>query len=209
MAINLKKGQTINLDKDQNDLSRITIGLGWDVKVKQQDGGFFKKLFAAPEEDFDLDAFAVMLGTNGKIQNFGNKLVGSDVIFFNNLRHPSGHIWHTGDNLTGEGEGDDEQIVVNLRDMGQHIDRIVFAVNIYQGTQRGQHFGQVENAFIRAVDGRNNEVARYNLSDDSTYNNMRAVTFAECYRKDGGWKFRAIGEPEETDQLSQLLQRYV
>jgi tellurium resistance protein TerD len=209
MAINLSKGQTINLDKDVNDLSKICIGLGWDVKKKNAEGGFFKKLFAAPEDDFDLDAFAILLGENGKIMNFGNKLVGSDVIFFNNLHHPSGHIWHTGDNLTGEGEGDDEQIMVNLRDIGQHYHRIIFAVNIYQGTQRGQHFGQVENAFIRAVDGRNNEMLRFNLSDDSTYNNMRTVVFAEVYRKDGGWKFRALGDPSETDQLGQTLQAYM
>lgn len=209
MAINLQKGQTINLDKDANDLSKVTIGLGWDVKEKKVEGGFFKKMFAAPPEDFDLDAFAVLLGANGKIMNFGNKLVGSDVIFFNNLHHPSGHIWHTGDNLTGDGDGDDEQIIVNLRDMGQHYDKIIFAVNIYQGQQRNQHFGEVENAFVRAVDGRGQEIARYSLSNDPEYNNMRGMFFAECYRKDGGWKFRAIGESVASDQLGQMLQRYV
>lgn len=214
MAINLQKGQTINLSKDgdagaDQALSKVTIGLGWDVKKKNAEGGFFKKLFAAPEDDFDLDAFAVLLGANGKIMNFGNKLVGSDVIFFNNLHHPSGHIWHTGDNLTGDGDGDDEQIIVNLRDMGQHYDRIVFCVSIYQGQQRGQHFGQVENAFIRAVDANGQEICRYNLSEDPTYNNMRGMYFAEVYRKDGSWKLRASGEPIATDQLGQMLQRYV
>jgi stress response protein SCP2 len=124
------------------------------------------------------------------------------------MRHPSGHIWLTGDNRTGAGDGDDEQIIVKLDSLDPKYDRILFLVAIYQGRKNNQHFGMVENAFIRAVDSHGKEIAKFSLSGDSTYNGMCSMTFAEVYRKDGTWKFRAIGDPHSTDSLSELLKGY-
>ena len=138
------------------------------------------------------------------------KLVGGDVIFFNNLRHSSGNIWHTGDNLTGEGEGDDEQIIVKLSQLDACYDKIVILVSIYRGTERGQDFGQVENAFIRAVDARGQEMLRYDLSNEEKYDGMCSMIFGEFYRRNGGWKFRAIGTPYQTDSFVSILrERYL
>jgi stress response protein SCP2 len=175
------------------------------------------------------------LGTERQLVN-GNRLPlqQSDVIYFNNLTAPSGnlgvyngltkeqierkvkelvtkgeYIIHTGDNLTGEGEGDDEQIIVRLGALPQRVQKIVFVVCIYQGKQKKQHFGMVENAFIRAIDGKGQEIARFNLSTDANFNGKRSVTFAEVYRKDGDWKFRALGETHETDLFIHLLKQYL
>ena len=221
--INLQKGQTIDLRKgdrgESYDLSTVTIGLGWDVRQKPATGGFLGKLFggAKKEEEYDLDAVAFLLDANGKVANGGRTVKGpqgqniglyeGDVIFFNSMRHPSGHIWLTGDNRTGVGEGDDEQIIVKLNALDEKYQRILFLVTIYQGQQNGQHFGMVENAFIRAVDAAGKEIARYNLSGDATYNDMCSLTFAEAYRKDGSWKFRAIGEPHRSDSFLPILQK--
>lgn len=222
MAINLVKGQTIDLRKNDKgeefDLSQVTIGLGWDVR-QQKSGGFFSKLLGGNKEaDYDLDAIAFLLDSNGKVANLGRTVQTSDgrqvglyegdVIFFNSQRHPSGHIWLTGDNRTGAGDGDDEQIIVRLNNLDAKYDRILFLVTIYQGRQNGQHFGMVENAFIRAVDARGKEIAKYTMSGDATYNNMCGMIFAEVYRKDGGWKFRALGDPEPTDSFVEVLRKY-
>ena len=211
MAINLQKGQTINLEKDLYDLSSVTIGLGWDVK--EQKKGIFSSLFGGEkkEADYDLDAIAFLLDANGMVANRGDqKLVGGDVIFFNNLRHSSGNIWHTGDNLTGEGEGDDEQIIVKLSRLDACYDKIVILVSIYRGNERGQDFGQVENAFIRAVDARGQEMLRYDLSSEEKYDGMCSMIFGEFYRRNGGWKFRAIGTPYQTDSFVDILrERYL
>jgi len=242
MAINLQKGQTINLRKEENDLSRVTIGLGWDVRKKNT--GFLGKVFGGKEEDYDLDAIALLLDENDKVTNLGGEyalqngqkiiLIKSDVIYFHNLTAPSGnlgayekllkseiqrkvnnfldsgeYIVHTGDNLTGEGEGDDEQIIVILDKIPDRIQKVLFLVCIYQGIQKQQNFGMIENAFIRAVDKKGKEIAKYNLSGDSSYNNKRSLIFAELYRKDGGWKFRAIGEPLETDNFLEILTKYI
>lgn len=208
MGINLQKGQTINLEKNQFDLSQITIGLGWDVR-QAKPSGFLGKLVAGKQEDYDLDAIAFLLDENGKVQNLGQNLTGGDVIFFNNLKHPSGTIWLTGDNRTGAGEGDDEQIIVRLNSMGPKINRILFIVSIYEGQKRNQHFGMIDNAFIRAVDAKGIEMTRYNISGDATFNGKRSLIFAEVYRKGEGWKFRAIGDPEDTDSFVEILRRYV
>jgi tellurium resistance protein TerD len=221
MAINLVKGQTIDLRKndkgDTYDLSRVTIGLGWDIR--KPEGGFFKKMFAAKGEDFDLDAIAFLLDSNGKVANLGRTvamndgrqvaLVDSDVVFFNNQRHPTGNIWLTGDNRTGAGDGDDEQIIVNLDALDQRYDKVLFLCSIYMGTQKNQHFGLIENAFIRAVDAKGKEIVKFNVSGDATYTNMRSVLFAEVYRKDGGWKFRAMGEGKPEDNFISILKQYV
>lgn len=222
MAINLIKGQTIDLRKNDKgesfDLSTVTIGLGWDVRKKQTNSGFFNSFFGGGEEqEYDLDAIAFVLDSNGKVANLGHTverngrrigLYEGDVIFFNSMKHPSGHIWLTGDNRTGAGDGDDEQIIVKLDSLDNKYDKIIFVVAIYQGRQNNQHFGMIENAFIRAVDARGREIARYSLSGDTTYNGMCSMTFAEVYRKDESWKFRAIGNPHQTDNFTQLLNQY-
>ncbi|MDT5157902.1 MAG: hypothetical protein QOC99_2707 [Acidobacteriota bacterium] len=210
MAINLQKGQTISLEKGQYDLSNVTIGLGWDVR--QRRAGFLGGLLGGGgnDEDYDLDAIAFLLDSGDKVINLGDsRLTGGDVIFFNNLKHPSGQIWLTGDNRTGAGEGDDEQIVVKLESLPQQYHKILFVVSIYQGQQKGQHFGMIENAFIRAIDARGREMLRYNVSGDATYNQKRSIVFAEVYRRDGGWKFRAIGTPHDTDSFAEILRSYV
>ena len=209
MAINLQKGQTINLEKDLYDLSSVTIGLGWDVK--EQKKGLFSSIFSGEkkEADYDLDAIAFLLDANGKVAKLGDrKLVGGDVIFFNNLRHFSGNIWHTGDNLTGEGEGDDEQIVVRLSRLDDCYQKIVVLVSIYKGIERGQDFGQVENAFIRAVDAKGQEILRYDLSNEEKYVGMCSMVFGEFYRRNGGWKFRAIGTPYQTDSFVTIMREH-
>lgn len=220
MAINLQKGQTIDLRKNDKgetfDLSTVTIGLGWDVK--QKDGGFFGNLFGgAKEEEYDLDAIAFLLDKNGKVANIGRTanvngrqigLYEGDIIYFNSLKHPSGHIWLTGDNRTGEGDGDDEQIIVKLDSLDRRYQKILFLVTIYQGRQNNQHFGLVENAFIRAVDAGGKEIAKFNLSGDTSLNGMCSMVFAEAYRKDTEWKFRAVGEPKHTDNFVDILKSY-
>lgn len=220
MAINLQKGQTIDLRKNDRgesfDLSTVTVGLGWDVRQKQS--GFLGKIFGGKEEEYDLDAIAFLLDSNGKVADLGRTvqaqngrqvgLYGGDVIFFNSLKHPSGHIWLTGDNRTGAGDGDDEQIIVKLDALSEKYQKILFVVSIYQGRQNNQHFGMVENAFIRAVDTRGKEIAKFSLSGDSTYNGVCSMVFAEVYRHNGDWKFRAIGEPHQTDNFIDILKKY-
>ena len=203
MAIRLQKGQTINLSKEQNDLSQVTIGLGWDVRKEK------RGLFSPKVEDYDLDAIAFLLDSDGKVADLGDKLIGGDVVFFNSLRHPSGSIWLTGDNRTGEGDGDDEQIICLLNKIPQRYDKILFIVTIYQGIKKNQHFGMVENAFIRAVDAKGIEMFRYDLSTDSSFNGKHSMIYAELYRRGGEWKFRAIGDPEDTDAFVEILKRYV
>jgi len=221
MAINLQKGQTIDLRKNDKgesfDLNTVTIGLGWDVK--QKNSGFLGKLFGGKEEEYDLDAIAFLLDANGKVANSGRTVrnnnggqVGffeGDIIFFNSMKHTSGNIWLTGDNRTGAGDGDDEQIIVKLNALDQKYQKILFLVTIYQGTQNNQHFGMVDNAFIRAVDARGVEIAKFNLSGDASLNGMCSMVFAEAYRKEGEWKFRAIGEPKRTDSFVEILKNYI
>ena len=222
MAINLVKGQTIDLrknDKGQTfDLSNVTIGLGWDVRQKQG-GGFFGKLFGGTkEEEYDLDAIAFLLDANNKVADMGRTVTATngkqvnlfegDIIFFNSMKHPSGQIWLTGDNRTGAGDGDDEQIIVKLDSLDTKYQKILFIVSIYQGRQNNQHFSMVENAFIRAVDAKGKEITKYSLSGDSSLNGMCTIVFAEVYRKDNGWKFRAIGEPHQTDSFVEILKKY-
>jgi len=223
MAINLVKGQTIDLRKGDKgeayDLSTVTIGLGWDIRKKAGSGGMLSKLFGgAKEEEFDLDAIAFLLDSNGKVADLGRtvqttngrnvNLYESDVIYFNSMKHPSGHIWLTGDNRTGAGDGDDEQIIVKLDSLHPKYDKILFIVSIYQGKQKNQHFSTVENAFIRAVDNKGKEIVKFNLSGDATYNGMCSMVFSEVYRKDGTWKFRALGEPYQADNFVEILKKY-
>jgi stress response protein SCP2 len=212
-VINLSKGQTIDLRKNSKgesvyDLSQVTIGLGWDVR--QKESGFLGKLFGGKkEEEYDLDAIAFLIDANGKVKNLGNeKLVGGDVIFFNSLIHPSGQIWLTGDNRTGAGDGDDEQIIVKLDSLDQKYQKILFVVSIYQGRKNNQHFSMVDNAFIRAVDAKGKEITKYSLSGDASLSGKCSMIFSEVYRHNGDWKFRAIGEPYDTDNFIDILKKY-
>ncbi len=169
----------------------MIIGLGWD-EVKRARGGFF----APKPQPIDCDASAFVL-KNGKLTNK------EDIVYFGNLRHKSGTIQHMGDNLTGAGEGDDEQIIVDLARIPGEYDRIVIVVNIYQAVKRNQHFGMIQNAFIRLVDGRNNhEMCRYNLTEN--YSGMTAMIFGEVYRHNGEWKFNAIGQGTNDPGIGEL-----
>ncbi len=193
MSVSLSKGQGVSLQKrDGSQLSLVRMGLGWDPVKKR---GFF----GSREREVDLDASAVLFADNQPV----------DVAFFNHLRSNDGSVTHTGDNRTGAGEGDDEQIVVRLNSLPPQYHKILFVVSIYQGQQKGQHFGMIENAFIRAVDARGREMARFNVSGDAAFNQKRSVVFAEVYRRDGGWKFRAIGTPYDTDSFVDILRSYV
>lgn len=174
MAINLQKGQKVDLTKGNPGLSNLIVGLGWDTN--KYDGGF----------DFDLDASAFLLGDSGKVAT------DADFVFYGNLKHASGCVEHTGDNLTGEGEGDDEVIKVDLAKVPANISKIDFTVTIYDADKRGQNFGQVSNAYIRVVDASTGtEVIRYDLGED--FSVETAVVVGEIYRNNGEWKFNAIG----------------
>ena len=212
MAVSLGKGQGISLKKTENNLSQVTIGLGWDIQ--EQKKGFLGGLFGGKDADYDLDVVAFLVGQNGKVNNLGRDTQGNvtlqngDVVFFNNQRHPSGHIWLTGDNRTGAGDGDDEQIVVKLNDLGQQYHKVVFVVQIYNGASNQQHFGQVKNAFIRAVDTTGKEMVRFDLSGTGQYDQQRSLLFAELVREPTGWKFNAVGQPSSSDSFVEWLKQY-
>ncbi len=194
MGVSLQKGQKVSLTKDNAGLSGVVIGLGWD-EVQQKRG-----FFAPKPQEIDCDASAFLLA-DGKLRGV------DDIVYFGNLRHKSGTVQHMGDNLTGAGDGDDEQIVVELDRVPAEYDRIVLVVNIYQADKRKQHFGMIQNAFIRIVDSRNNqELCKYNLSDN--YDGMTAMIFGEVYRHNGEWKFNAIGSGTQDVQLGQLANRF-
>lgn len=174
MAISLKKGQKVDLTKSNPGLSKILIGLGWDTN--KYDGG----------SDFDLDSSVFLLGADSKVTD------GGDFIFFNNLKHASGSVEHLGDNLTGAGDGDDEEIKIDLSKVPANIEKIAFTVTIYEADARKQNFGQVENAFIRVFDEQNGkELIRYDLDED--FSIETAVIVGELYRNKGEWKFNAVG----------------
>jgi tellurium resistance protein TerD len=174
MSISIAKGGNVSLSKEAPGLTKILIGLGWDARAT--DGA-----------DFDLDASAFLLAESGKVRS------DSDFIFYNQLKSSDGSVEHTGDNLTGEGEGDDEAIKVDLGRVPAEIQRIAVAVTIHDADNRRQNFGMVQNAFIRVVnDSDNKEIARYDLSED--YSTETALIFGEVYRHGAEWKFRAVGQ---------------
>jgi len=174
VGVSLSKGGNVSLTKEAPGLTAVTVGLGWDVR-------------STTGSDFDLDASAIALKNDGKV------LSDQHFVFFNNLKSPDGSIEHLGDNLTGEGEGDDEQVNVNLASVPTEIDKIVFPVSIYDADSRQQNFGQVRNAFIRIVNQTNgSEIARYDLSEDAS--TETAMVFGELYRNGPEWKFRAVGQ---------------
>ena len=204
MGINLQKGQKIDLTKGGGGLRQVMVGLGWD-EAQGSVGGLLG-LFKSKPESIDCDASVILCGANGKIISNDIK---QTCVFFGNLRHPSGAIVHQGDNLTGEGEGDDEQIMVNLQQVPADVDKMVFVVNIYDARARNQHFGMIKNAFIRLVDmDKKTEICKFNLSEN--YSNMTGLVVGEIYRKNGEWKFNAIGQPvREASRLDALIKLYV
>lgn len=174
MAISLQKGQRVDLTKDRPSLKNVLIGLGWDIN--HYDG----------EADFDLDASAFMTKANGKV---GNE---NDFIFYGNLNHVSGSVQHMGDNRTGEGDGDDEVIKVQLDKIPSDYDKISFTVTIYEAEKRLQNFGMVENAYVRLIDeDTGEELVRFDLTED--FSTETALVVAEIYKRDGQWKFAAVG----------------
>ena len=174
MAISLKKGQKVDLTKTNPGLKEVLIGLGWDTN--KYDGG----------KDFDLDSSVFLLGANNKVAS------DDDFVFYGNLKHKSGAVEHMGDNLTGAGDGDDEQIKIDLSKVPAEVEKIDFTVTIYEAEERKQNFGQVENAFIRVVNqATGEELIRYDLGED--FSIETAVVIGELYRNKGEWKFNAIG----------------
>jgi len=173
MAISLSKGGNVSLSKEAPGLDAIMVGLGWDVR-------------ATDGKDFDLDASAFLLTADGKVRS------DNDFVFYNN-KNVGDAVIHQGDNRTGEGDGDDEQIKIVLSKVPPEIEKIAIAVTIHEGEANGQSFGQVSNAFIRVVDNsNNNEIVKYDLSEDASVET--AMIFGEVYRNAGEWKFRAVGQ---------------
>lgn len=174
MGVTLAKGGNVSLTKEAPGLTAVTVGLGWDVRT-------------TTGADHDLDASALLCSETGKV------LSDAHFVFYNNLNSPDGSVRHTGDNLTGEGEGDDESIDVDLSGVPVEIAKIVFPVSIHDAQSRGQSFGQVRNAFIRVVNRASGvELARYDLSEDAS--TETAMVFGELYRRGAEWKFRAVGQ---------------
>lgn len=174
MAVNLTKGGNVNLSKEAPTMTKAIAGLGWDARVT--DG-----------QAFDLDASVFLVGADGKV------LSDQHFVFFNNAKSPDGSVVHQGDNRTGEGEGDDEQVKISLATVPVDVQKAVFAVTIYDAEARKQNFGMVSNAYIRIVNEDNNaEIARYDLSEDAS--TETAMVFGELYRHNGEWKFKAVGQ---------------
>ncbi|MEO9324790.1 TerD family protein [Nocardioides sp. C4-1] len=176
MVVSLSKGGNVSLTKEAGPagLNKVIVGLGWDVRT-------------TTGQDFDLDASALQCGADGKV------ISDQHFIFYNNLTSPDGNVVHQGDNRTGEGDGDDEVVDVNLAGLAADTDKVVFTVSIDQADARGQNFGQVTGAFIRVVNSENGtELARYDLSEDAS--SETAMVFGEIYRNGAEWKFRAIGQ---------------
>lgn len=213
MSVSLRKGQSVSLSKNEHDLSSVTIGLGWDINEEKK--GLLGGLFGKKEPEYDLDVIAFLCNAQGKVADLGDvengrpSLVNGDIIFFNSLRHKSGQIWLTGDNRTGAGDGDDEQIIAKLNSLDAKYEKIVFIVQIYNGQELKQHFGKVQNAFIRAVDAKNVEMARFDLSGGAAFDGQRSMLFAELVRETSGWKLNAIGEPAESDSFVHHLKSYL
>jgi len=178
MSVSLSKGGNVSLTKQAPGLTAALVGLGWDARTTSG-------------ADFDLDASALLVDAAGRV------LSDQHFVFFNNLTSPDGSVEHTGDNLTGEGEGDDEAIKVDLARVPADVDKIVFTVSIYDAESRRQSFGQVRNAYIRVVNQADNaEITRYDLSEDAS--TETAMIFGEVYRNGAEWKFRAVGQGYES-----------
>lgn len=187
MGVNLSKGGNINLSKEDPGLAHVLVGLGWDPRTT--DG-----------KQFDLDASVILCGEDGKA------LSDAHFVFYNNTTSPDGSVAHQGDNRDGQGDGDDEQVAINLPGVPAEVAKIVFIVSIDQAEERGQNFGQVANSYIRVVNADNSgEVARYDLGEDAS--TERSLVFGEMYRNGADWKFRAIGQGYNSG-LAGVIQDY-
>lgn len=196
-GINLVKGQKIDLTKGNAGLSNVIVGLGWDPAEPAR--GFFG---VKKQVNVDCDASALMLNENGKLVKKGN------LICFHNKQSPCNSVIHSGDNLTGDGDGDDEQIMVNLNAIPSDVHKVLVVVNIYDATNRKQDFGLIKSAYIRVMNAvGSNELVRFNLSD--SYNGYTALICGELYRQGTEWKFAAIGEGSHAAHINQLAERYV
>lgn len=234
----------IEFDEKEFDISKITIGLGWNIREKES--SFWDRFLFDEDEDFDLDAIAFLMDKNDRVMNLGEDLPltggrkvpfqKSDVIYFHNLTAPSGnlgayhnsntkkiertiatfidngeYVIHTGDNLVGSSdeESDAEQIIVMTNEVPQRISKILFLVSTYKGKERGQHFGLVENAYIRALDANGKEMARFEFSKEEAFENKCSMTFGELYRTEKGWAFKTNIRAYETDNFVDILRRYI
>lgn len=200
MAVNLVKGQKIDLTKGNAGLNQIMVGLGWDPVTAGK--GLLKAMFGGGQKDIDCDAAVIMVGANNKLGN--NK----DVVYFGNLTHPSRSVKHMGDNLTGDGAGDDEQVFIELKSVPASIEKLIFVVNIYDCISRRQDFGMIQNAYIRIVDNQSKqELLRFNLTDN--YKGYTALEVGEVYRNGGEWKFAALGNGTTDVSLKDMVNKYV
>lgn len=195
MSVNLQKGQKVDLTKGNAGLKALVVGLGWDEAPRKF--SLFNK-----QEDIDCDASALLINAQS------GKLAGPiDVVYYGQLMHRSGAVRHCGDNLTGAGDGDDEQIIVELNKVPADYSKIVFVVTIYQARERKQQFGMIKNAFIRVVDAdTGKELCKYNLSEN--YEGKTAMVFGEVYRYNNEWKFGAIGEPTNDNGIAEMAARF-
>ncbi len=184
MAINLQKGQSIVLSKSEYNLTQLTMGLGWDVG---KSGGLLGGLFGG--SNFDLDSYAMLLDASGKLQDEQE-----DVVYFGHLQNSAKTVIHSGDNLTGEGVGDDERIVIKLNELAEQYHKIILGVNIFDAKVRNQHFGLVKNAFVRALDATGKEIARYSLSGSNAFEGKITMLMGELSKQNSQWQFKALGE---------------
>lgn len=201
VTISLQKGQRIDLTKGNAGLSKILIGLGWDPVQSKKGGGLLGSLLGTKGPNIDCDASVLMLENDRMTDK-------KHLIYFGHLKSSCGSVRHTGDNITGEGDGDDEQIIVDLKKVPQNINKLVFVVNIYDCVKRKQDFGMIENAFIRVVNETSNqEMLKFNLSDN--YSGKTSLIVAEIYRHGDEWKFAAIGNATNDTGLADITKRYV
>lgn len=200
MAISLQKGQKIDLTKGNPGLEKIIVGLGWDP-IQKKAGGLLGGLFGGGGgSNMDIDASVIMLQDD----KFTEK---TNLIYFGNLKSKCGSVLHTGDNITGEGDGDDEQVIIELKKVPANINKLIFVVNIYDCVKRKQDFGQVENAFIRVMNSANNEeLLKFDLSEN--YSGLTSLTVAEIYRHGTEWKFGATGSGSTDPGLNEMVKRY-
>lgn len=195
MSVSLQKGQKVSLSKESQGLTQVIVAIGWDEAKRK--GGLFSRI----SQSIDCDAAAILL-KNGKLCKK------EDIVYYGNLQHNSNAVKHMGDNLTGAGEGDDEQIVLDLLHIPQEYNEIVIVINIYKAVQRKQDFGMIKNAFVRIIDARGNrELCKYDLSEN--YDGMTAMIFGKLYRNNGEWMFDAIGQATKDLSLGELANRFV
>ena len=203
MAVNLVKGQKVSLVKESPSMRNVRVGLGWDEA--EQKAGFLASLFGAKNADIDCDASVILCGADGKVVSHR---ISDCVVYYGNLEHPSGAVRHCGDNLTGSGDGDDEQILIDLQRLPADVQKLVFVVNIYDADVRHQHFGMIRNAFIHIIDTQaNRELCRYSLTDD--FSGFTGLVVGELDRNGGKWEFTAVGRGVTgASRLDALLRLY-